>query len=76
MIKRKTSQTYWELESIYYRACRITGFKPDTEAYKDLDYKDIYMNMVKPATLFDGRNILDIDSIRTIGFNAKGIGVG
>ncbi len=39
MIKRKTSQTYWELESIYYRACRITGCKPDTEAYKDLDYK-------------------------------------
>ena len=40
MIKRKTSQTYWELESIYYRACRITGSQPDTEAYKDLDYKD------------------------------------
>ena len=46
------------------------------DEFKDLDYKDIYMNMVKPATLFDGRNILDIDSIRTIGFNAKGIGVG
>ena len=40
MIKRKTSQTYWELESIYYRACRITGSQPDTEAYKELDYKD------------------------------------
>ena len=40
VIKRKTSQTYWEIESIYYRACRITGSQPDTEAYKDLDYKD------------------------------------
>ena len=46
------------------------------EEFKDLDYKDIYTNMVKPATLFDGRNILDIDSIRAIGFDAKGIGVG
>ena len=40
MIKRKTSQTYWELESMYYRACRITGSKPDIEAYKDLNFKD------------------------------------
>jgi len=28
MTKRKTHQTLWELESIYYRACRITGSEP------------------------------------------------
>ena len=39
MIKRKTSQTYWELESMYYRACRITGSQPDIEAFNELDYK-------------------------------------
>ena len=38
--KRKTYQTAWELESIYYRACRITGSQPDVESYKDLDNKE------------------------------------
>jgi len=38
--KRKTHQTVWELESIYYRACRITGSQPDVESYKDLDNKE------------------------------------
>jgi hypothetical protein len=32
--------------------------------------------MIKPAILFDGRNLLDLGKIRSIGFNAKGIGVG
>jgi len=36
-MKRKTHQTLWELESIYYRTCRITGSKPDLESYQDLD---------------------------------------
>ena len=39
-MKRKTHQTLWELESIYYRACRITGSQPDIESYKDLDNKE------------------------------------
>ena len=38
--KRKTHQTLWELESIYYRACRITGSQPDVESYKDFNSKD------------------------------------
>tara|TARA_R100000995_G_C3464350_1_gene114877 strand:+ start:100 stop:270 length:171 start_codon:yes stop_codon:yes gene_type:complete len=40
MIKRKTHQTYWELESMYYRACRITGSQPNLIAYQDLDAKE------------------------------------
>jgi UDPglucose 6-dehydrogenase len=30
--------------------------------------------MAKPATLFDGRNILDLAALRAIGFKAFGIG--
>jgi len=30
--------------------------------------------MLKPALIFDGRNILDLDSLREIGFKAEGIG--
>lgn len=45
------------------------------DEFKNIDYEDIYKNMVKPAILFDGRNLLDIEMIRSIGFVAKGIGI-
>jgi len=32
--------------------------------------------MQLPAFLFDGRNILDLDALRDIGFEARGIGKG
>ena len=33
-----------------------------------------YSNIKKPAFIFDGRNILEIEKIRKIGFNYIGIG--
>ena len=44
------------------------------DAFKKLDYKRIYSGMQKPAFLFDGRNILDLEILREIGFEASGIG--
>ena len=44
------------------------------DAFKKLDYKRIYSVMPKPAFLFDGRNILDLEILRAIGFEASGIG--
>ncbi len=44
------------------------------DEFKDLDYQKIYDNMVKPAHLLDGRNVVDIESLRKIGFKAQGIG--
>ena len=44
------------------------------DAFKELDYKRIYSGMPKPAFLFDGRNILDLEILREIGFEASGIG--
>ncbi len=38
------------------------------------DWKKIYSDIKKPAYIFDGRNILDIEKIRKIGFNYIGIG--
>jgi len=46
------------------------------DAFKQLDYKKIYDQMHLPAFLFDGRNILDLESLREIGFEASGIGKG
>jgi len=42
--------------------------------YLDLDYKKIYESMVKPAFIFDGRNILDHKKLFEIGFNVFAIG--
>lgn len=44
------------------------------DAFKTLDFKKIYDNMQLPAFVFDGRNLLDLDALRAIGFEARGIG--
>ncbi len=46
------------------------------EEFKDLDFKRIYQVMLKPAFIFDGRNILDLKNLRSIGFEVFGIGIG
>jgi len=42
--------------------------------YRDLDYEKIYDSMVKPAFIFDGRNILDHKKLFEMGFNVFAIG--
>jgi UDPglucose 6-dehydrogenase len=44
------------------------------DAFKTLDFARIYASMKKPAFVFDGRNILDLEALRKIGFTASGIG--
>lgn len=44
------------------------------DCFKTLDYQRIFESMKKPAFLFDGRNILDLEELRKIGFEAFGIG--
>ncbi len=60
-----------------YEACRdahVVAVITEWDEFRDLDYRRIYEKMYKPAFLFDGRNILDLDAIRAIGFEAHGIG--
>ncbi|NOY59866.1 MAG: nucleotide sugar dehydrogenase [Calditrichaeota bacterium] len=44
------------------------------ELYKTLDYEKIFSAMIKPAFIFDGRNILDHQKLYEIGFNVYPIG--
>jgi UDPglucose 6-dehydrogenase len=46
------------------------------DEFKTYDWETIYTNMYKPAFLFDGRNILDVEKLKKIGFEVKGIGKG
>uniref|UniRef100_A0A5B6ZY58 UDP-glucose 6-dehydrogenase n=1 Tax=Davidia involucrata TaxID=16924 RepID=A0A5B6ZY58_DAVIN len=44
------------------------------DEFKSLDYQKIYDNMQKPAFLFDGRNVVDAEKLRKIGFIVYSIG--
>jgi UDPglucose 6-dehydrogenase len=44
------------------------------DEFKTLDFARIQAEMKHPAFLFDGRNILDLPRLRTLGFRAHGIG--
>jgi len=44
------------------------------EEFKEYDWQKIYDGMLKPAFVFDGRNVLDAAKLRAIGFNYQGIG--
>lgn len=44
------------------------------DQYKELDFEAIFESMVKPSFVFDGRNILDVEKLRKIGFVVYAIG--
>jgi UDPglucose 6-dehydrogenase len=44
------------------------------DEFKDFDYKRIHDNMLRPAFLFDGRNILDHETLTKLGFLVFAVG--
>ena len=44
------------------------------DEFKALDFAEIHELMTQPAVVFDGRNILDLARLRTLGFRTHGIG--
>ncbi|HZL12374.1 MAG TPA: UDP-glucose 6-dehydrogenase [Prolixibacteraceae bacterium] len=44
------------------------------DEFKTYNWQKVFENMLKPAFVFDGRNILDASELREIGFEVKGIG--
>ena len=46
------------------------------DEFKELDFKKIHDQMYQPAFLFDGRNLVDSNMLRQIGFEAYDIGRG
>jgi UDPglucose 6-dehydrogenase len=55
-----------------YRAatgCHAIAVLTEWDIYRNLDFQKIYDTMTKPASIFDGRNILDHKRCFDIGFN-------
>jgi UDPglucose 6-dehydrogenase len=60
-----------------YNACKdahAIAVLTEWDEFKTYDWQKIYNNMKKPAFVFDGRNILDADKLKNIGFIFQQIG--
>lgn len=44
------------------------------DEFRHVDYRAIFPRMMQPASIFDGRNILDPEQLRRAGFQVHGIG--
>jgi UDPglucose 6-dehydrogenase len=60
-----------------YDACKdahAIAVLTEWDEFKSYDWQRIYDNMQKPAFVFDGRNILDPQEMKAIGFNFSAVG--
>ncbi|MDN3549748.1 UDP-glucose 6-dehydrogenase [Mucilaginibacter aquaedulcis] len=60
-----------------YEACKNShaiAILTEWDEFKGYDWQRIYDSMLKPAKIFDGRNLLDADKLRAIGFQVRSIG--
>ena len=44
------------------------------DEFKEANFESIYQSMMKPAFVFDGRNVVDNQKLADIGFDVEGIG--
>lgn len=60
-----------------YDACKDShaiAVLTEWDEFREYDWQKIYDNMLKPAFVFDGRNILDGKKLKKIGFKYQAIG--
>ena len=60
-----------------YEACKdahAVAVLTEWDEFKSYDWQRIYDNMLKPACVFDGRNILNKAELESIGFKVFSIG--
>jgi len=66
--------TYIEDPYEAVKGCHAIAILTEWPLYADLDYREIFDRMEKPAFIFDGRNIADHRKLYEIGFNVYPIG--
>ncbi len=60
-----------------YEACKnahAIAILTEWDEFKNYDWQKIYDSMLKPAFIFDGRNVLDLPKMKEIGFIYQSIG--
>jgi len=66
-----------KVEEDPYEACKdahAIAVLTEWDEFKTYDWERIYSNMLKPAFVFDGRNLLNREKLESIGFKVKAIG--
>jgi len=72
-----TNKQLLKVETDPYEACKgahAIAVLTEWDEFKTYDWERIYEGMLKPANVFDGRNILDAEKLRAIGFKVNTIG--
>lgn len=66
-----------KVEQDPYEACKdahAVAVLTEWDEFKEYDWGKIFENMLKPAQIFDGRNVLDHEKLKEIGFRVYAIG--
>jgi UDPglucose 6-dehydrogenase len=69
--------TLLTIEKDYSQACEnahAIAILTEWDEFKTYDWQKIYDSMMKPAFIFDGRDILDVQKMKEIGFKIYSIG--
>jgi len=75
--KESMSSGKVEIENDAYIACasaHAIAILTEWDEFASLDYQRIYDSMMKPAFIFDGRNIVDVPKLKEIGFQVWSVG--
>ncbi|MFC4870724.1 nucleotide sugar dehydrogenase [Negadavirga shengliensis] len=71
------NRKYVKTETDPYKACEgshAVAVLTEWDEFTGYDWQRIYDSMLKPAHVFDGRNLLDKDKLKSIGFQVHVIG--
>jgi len=72
--KNKKSLIYYSDPQSACKNSHAVAIITEWDEFKTYDWKKIYNNLMKPAKVFDGRNILDNNVLKQIGFDVYSIG--
>lgn len=73
----QTNATLVQSHTNVYEACKdahAIAVLTEWDEFKTYDWQKIYDAMLKPAFIFDGRNLLDSEKLEKIGFKYQSIG--
>ncbi len=62
--------------SVAMQSAHAVAILTEWDEFKTYDWQQVYEGMLKPAFVFDGRNIIDKDHLTKIGFEVYNIGKG
>lgn len=56
-------------------AAHAVAVLTEWDEFKEYDWEKVHAKMMKPAYVFDGRGILDFESMKSLGFQCYVIGM-